>query len=279
MLRWAFRILLLALVVDAFYLSLIWPDWQSLTHGPIPKSAFIASYQNGNGGNHNGSRLHWQPVALSTLPKYLGRSVILAEDANFYGHRGFDLEAFKEAMNRNLEEGEMRYGASTISQQTVKNLYLSASRDPLRKWHELILTWGMERHLSKRRILEVYLNVAEFGQGIYGVQAAARHYWGTDAGALSPMQSVELAATLPSPVKHNPATRTRAFEKRKGRVLRLLHRFPGEAAQSIAARNEPPPIPDAADLSLEPLPAPPAEPLAEETPDEVLPAGKLPLSP
>jgi monofunctional biosynthetic peptidoglycan transglycosylase len=104
----------------------------------------------------------------------------------------------------------------------VKNLFLSPSRNPLRKWHEVLLTWRMEQHLDKRRILELYLNCAEFGRGIYGVQAAAQHYWGISAASLSSRQAIELAATLPSPLHDNPSTRTRPFQRRVAKITRHL---------------------------------------------------------
>lgn len=242
-LLWGARLLVLLLVLDAFYLYTIWPDWKALARGPVPKSNFMRDYQQERGAHPDWPSLHWQTVALSAIPKYLQRSVILAEDVRFYGHGGFDLEAFREAMGRNLQKGRFAFGASTISQQTVKNLFLSSSRNPLRKWHELILTWGMERNLSKARILELYLNVAEFGRGVYGVQAAARHYWGVDVGALPPPRAAELAATLPSPIKNNPLTRPPAFEKRAARVYALLLRFPGDAAESLAGFTLPAPLP------------------------------------
>jgi monofunctional biosynthetic peptidoglycan transglycosylase len=94
----------------------------------------------------------------------------------------------------------------------------------MRKWHELVLTWGLEHNLRKSRILELYLNVAEFGRGIYGVQAAAQAYYGVDVGSLSLVQAAELAASLPSPVKNNPATRTERFQRRTQRILDLLTR-------------------------------------------------------
>src|SRR3989344_4380351 len=140
-------------------------------------------------------RLRCQPVALTTIPRHMQRAVILAEDSRFYEHSGFDLIAFREAMDYNLEKGRFVFGASTISQQTVKNLFLTPSRNPLRKWHELILTWGMEQSLRKRRILEIYLNVAEFGPGLYGVQAATQAYWGLNVDQLSPAEAAQLVAT------------------------------------------------------------------------------------
>ncbi len=232
-LRWTIRIVLIVLIVDLFYLAVIWPDWKKLASGPVPMSSFMQEYKKERTGQPDWPALRWQPVALNNIPKTVQRAVILSEDSRFYTHSGFDLLAFKEAMSRNIEEGRFLFGASTISQQTVKNIYLTRSRDPLRKWHELILTWGMEQSLGKPRILELYLNVAEFGHGVYGVQAAARHYWNKDVEQLTPQQAAELAATLPSPRKHNPATRSESFDKRAQRVMRLLYRHPGDAADLL----------------------------------------------
>ena len=234
--RWAFRILLLFLIADLFYLGITWPDWKKLASGPVPKSAFMVEYEKQQAGQRDWPRLHWQPVPLNSIPKHLFRAVILAEDSRFYEHSGFDLIAFKEAMDYNLSEGRFVLGASTISQQTVKNLFLSSSRNPLRKWHELILTWGMERNLTKRRILELYLNVAQFGQGIYGVQAASQAFWSISPDKLTAAQAADLAATLPSPVKNNPITHSRYFEKRSMKLLSLLERYPGDAADAVRER-------------------------------------------
>lgn len=233
-LRWAARALLVLLIVDLFYLAVTWPDWRKIAAGPVPRSQFMAEYLHRRAEDTSLPRMHWSPVPLVTIPKYLVRAVIVAEDSRFYEHSGFDLIAFKEAMTYNWNEGRFAFGASTISQQTVKNLFLSSSRNPMRKWHELILTWGMEHNLTKHRIMEIYLNDAEFGPGIYGVQAAARAYWGLDASQLSPQQAVELAATLPAPTKNNPATRTRQFESRTKKIYELLSMYPGDAAESMA---------------------------------------------
>ncbi len=263
-LRWMFRILLLLLILDLVYLGLTWPDWNKLASGAVPKSAFMHEYEKQLAEHKDWPRLRWQPVALSIVPKHFIRAVILAEDSRFYEHSGFDLIAFREAMDYNLNEGRLVFGASTISQQTVKNLFLTSARNPLRKWHELILTWGMERHLSKRRILEIYLNVAQFGRGIYGVQAASQAYWGLTPDQLSPAQAAELVAALPSPVKNNPAARTRYFERRSKKLLSLLERYPGDAVDQVYRRPPelftPPP-----DNGNEPLPD---EPPPEESGDE-----------
>ena len=128
-------------------------------------------------------------------------------------------------MKYNLARGRMVYGGSTISQQTAKNLFLSPSRNPLRKWHELILTLTMEGHLSKRRIMEYYLNVAQFGRGIFGVDAAARHYWGIPASRLSRRQAIELAASLPSPSATNPSARSKTYLSRVNKINRHFRQW------------------------------------------------------
>ncbi|HEX7045448.1 MAG TPA: monofunctional biosynthetic peptidoglycan transglycosylase [Burkholderiales bacterium] len=239
LLRWGLRLALIALIADLFYLMLTWPDWSALAAGPVPKSSFMLRYERARAEDRRLPPLRWRPVPLAQIAKPMIRAAILAEDARFYEHSGFDLIAFKEAMSYNLEERRLALGASTISQQTVKNLFLSPARNPVRKWHELVLTWGMESNLRKRRILELYLNIAEFGTGIYGVQAAAEAYYGVSAADLTATQAAELAATLPSPTRHNPATRTEFFTRRTQKILHRLYRFPGEAAEAIARELAP----------------------------------------
>lgn len=220
--RWGIRVGLVLLALDLFYLIHIWPDWHAFNQGPIAKSRFIQGYETRRQSDKSLPRLRWRPVPLSRIPKKVQRAVIVAEDARFYTHNGFDVIAFREAMDYNLQKGKMKYGASTLSQQTVKNMFFSASRNPLRKWHELIFTVGMEFNVSKKRILETYLNVAEFGKGIYGVEAAAQYYWGRNATELNHWQAAQLAASLPSPIKHNPATRTRVFMRRAQRIYQRM---------------------------------------------------------
>ncbi len=218
LLRWSLRLLLLLILLDIAYLVTIWPDWERYASGPLQRSSFIEIYEERRQQRRDWPRLRWNPVPVQTIPRDMRRAAVLAEDSRFYDHGGIDFEALREAMQYNLSQKRFAYGGSTISQQTAKNLFLNASRDPLRKWHELILTLGMEANLSKRRILEYYLNVAEFGRGIYGVDAAARHYWGIPAYRLTRLQTIELAATLPAPVKNNPATRTRFFVNRVRKI-------------------------------------------------------------
>lgn len=274
-LRWALRLVLLLLVADLLYLAMVWPDWKALAAGPVPKSNFMRLYE-AKAAERDWPPLAWQPVALERIPAHMQRAVIVAEDSRFYTHSGFDLVAIREAIDHNLARGELALGASTITQQTVKNLYLSPSRSPLRKWHELFYTAGIEQNLPKRRILELYLNVAEFGRGVYGVQAAARHYYGVDVERLTPVQSAELAATLPSPIKRNPANRTELFQRRTQRILELMALNPAirqaidehfattavadpGAAEGLSAAD-PAEDPPQAQEALYPVP-PPAEPL------------------
>lgn len=230
-LRWALRIFLILVIADLVYLTIIWPDWKKLAQGDIPKSSFMQIYTEKQ-AERGWPKLRWQPVPQSKIPRHMIRAVLLAEDSRFYSHSGFDLTAIREALDYNLGRGELLIGASTISQQTVKNLYLSPSRDPLRKWHEVALTFGLEQNLRKSRILELYLNIAEFGRGIYGVQAAAQAYYGVDVGMLNLVQAAELAACLPSPVKNNPETQTERFLRRSQRILDLLTRE--QSAQQLA---------------------------------------------
>jgi len=221
-LRWSWRLLPVLIVMDIGYMIGIWPEWELYTEGPIQRSSFIRSYEFEQHRHPDWPKLRWNPVSIETIPRGMVRAVIVAEDARFYEHDGVDIDAFKEAMEHNLSEKRLVYGGSTISQQTVKNVFLSPSRNPLRKWHELLLTLGMERNLSKKRILEHYLNVAEFGRGVYGVDAAARYYWKIPASRLTNRQVIELAATLPSPISNNPKTRTQSFQNRVRKIRRYF---------------------------------------------------------
>ena len=262
-LRWALRILLMLLVIDLVYLASIWPDWKQLATGAVPKSSFMQQYEDQR-ASRGWAPMAWQPVPLARIPRHMIRAVIVAEDSRFYSHGGFDLIAIREALDYNLDRGKLVFGASTISQQTVKNLYLSPSRDPLRKWHELFLTWGLEHNLRKSRILELYLNVVEFGRGIYGVQAAARAYYGVNVEQLDVSQAAELAATLPSPAKNNPASRTESFQRRTQRILGLLTREQVRSAEPAVLPVVTPqvedPLPDELPASTREVSEPPVPP-------------------
>ncbi len=254
--RWWLRIILVLLIVDLSYLTYIWPDWSRLAAGPIPKTNFIHVYEQRR-VEKDWPPLRWSPVAFTTVPKPLLRAVLVAEDSRFYTHNGLDLIAMKDAWDYNMERGQLLFGASTISQQTAKNLFLNPSRNPVRKWHEIVLTMGLERHLAKQRILEIYLNTAEFGRGIYGVQAAAQAYWGIPVAHLSVTQAAELAATLPGPVKNNPATRSDFFLRRTKKILSLMGTRYTAPEESLDAGIGASPDPEVTEVA--PATAPPTE--------------------
>ncbi len=163
-------------------------------------------------------------VPLSQISPYMVKAVLIAEDDKFYSHEGFDFEAMQKAVEKDIKLGKMKYGGSTISQQLAKNLFLSPSKNPLRKAKEVILTWRLENNLSKRRILEIYLNVAEWGDGIFGIEAASRHYYGKSAAELTPMEAARLAVVLPNPLKLNPTGTSKYVEKRAEIVYGIMVR-------------------------------------------------------
>jgi monofunctional glycosyltransferase len=165
------------------------------------------------------ARLRHQWVSYQRISPNLKRAVIAAEDARFLDHEGFDWEAIQQAMAKNERRGKIVGGASTISQQLAKNLFLSGSRSWLRKGQEAVITWMLETTMSKRRILELYLNFAEWGEGLFGAEAAARHHFGVPAAALTPHQGAWLAAILPSPRRYDRGRTTPYIDDRVGTIL------------------------------------------------------------
>ncbi len=162
----------------------------------------------------------WRPI--NRISDELIAAVIVAEDGTFWSHDGFDWFEVRESLVRNLKERRAARGASTITQQLIKNLFLSPSKNPLRKYHEFLLTWYAERVLSKRRILELYLNEIEWGRGVYGAEAAARRYFSVGAAALTRDQAVRLAAVIPNPIRYQPTSDSRAVLRRVETVRRRL---------------------------------------------------------
>jgi monofunctional biosynthetic peptidoglycan transglycosylase len=178
-------------------------------------TAFIERYLETPGAR----RLRHVWVPYERISPHLKRAVVAAEDAKFLMHEGFDWEAIHKAMLKNERRGRVVAGASTITQQLAKNLFLSSQRSWLRKAEEAAITWMMELAMSKRRILELYLNFAEWGEGVFGAEAAARHHFGTSAAALGPEQAAWLAAVLPSPRRYAHGRTTPYLEERSGTIL------------------------------------------------------------
>jgi monofunctional glycosyltransferase len=160
---------------------------------------------------------HW--VSYEQISGHLKSAVIAAEDQRFLDHDGFDLEAIHEAYETNASRGRIRHGASTISQQLARNLFLSPRRTYVRKAQEAVITMMIEHVLSKRRILEIYLNVIEWGNGIYGAEAAAQHYYGVTAADLEPEEAARLAAMIPSPRLYTSNLSTPYLEQRTQTLL------------------------------------------------------------
>ena len=169
------------------------------------------------------ARLAHQWVPYSRISTSLKRAVVASEDAKFVSHRGFDWEAIQEAHERNLKEGEVVRGASTITQQLAKNLFLSGERAWWRKAQEAIIAVMLETILSKRRILEIYLNVIEWGDGVFGAEAAARHHFGVAAAHLTPDQAARLAAMIPSPRQYRQGRETPYLARRAATILARMN--------------------------------------------------------
>jgi monofunctional biosynthetic peptidoglycan transglycosylase len=184
-------------------------------------------------------RQSWVP--LDRVAPVLVHAVILSEDARFFGHEGFDWEAIRSAAERNLEKGRYAAGASTITQQLAKNLWLGTEKTLTRKAREAVLAAKLERALSKRRILALYLNVAEFDDGVFGVEAGAQHRFGTSAAALTPAQAAVMAAMLPAPRRVDLARPSTWLARRSRRILDRLRdagRVTVEAHLSASAELE-----------------------------------------
>jgi monofunctional glycosyltransferase len=164
-------------------------------------------------------------TSYKNISPHLRNAVLIAEDSAFFQHSGYDLEQIKESAKRNWREKRFARGASTITQQLAKNLYLSTSKNPLRKIQEFFIAQKMEESLSKQRIFEIYLNVIEWGDGIYGVEPASRRYFGKSASELLPEEAAILAAMIPNPRRYTPTRNLKYLERRKAEILSRLARY------------------------------------------------------
>jgi monofunctional glycosyltransferase len=280
-----------------YYLSLPWPV-RLRGHDP-DRTAFMEhrSAEARRAGAALDIRHDWVP--LERISRHLRRAVIVAEDGRFYEHRGVDWNALREEFRYEgdadfsiLDPADLRAlyasfqyyrtnrerirGRSTITQQVAKNLYLSGERSPLRKLEELIVARRLERFLEKDRILEIYLNVAEWGPGIFGAEAAARHYFDRSAADLTPQQAAALAATLPHPLSSNPRRNPGRMAWRQRLILQRM----GAAGpvETVPLGDDAPRAPEPLGVPVRPEPTePPAAPPAEPAP--ALPPRPLPQPP
>ena len=203
----------------------LFPDISKLKKENPKKTAFMEYRENEwkRQGKKHYTRQKWVP--LSQISPYLIKAVLIAEDDKFWSHEGFDYEAMQKAIEKDIKAKKFKTGGSTISQQLAKNLYLSPAKDPVRKIREAIITWGLERVLSKRRILELYLNVVEWGDnGIFGIEAASRHYYAKSASEINPQEASRLAAVLPNPRKYNPAGDSKYVSNRSNLIYSIMVR-------------------------------------------------------
>lgn len=166
--------------------------------------------------------MSWAPLAQ--VSPFVVKAVIIAEDDKFWSHEGFDFDAMQKALEKDIKKKTFKAGGSTISQQLAKNLYLTPAKNPVRKIKEAILTWRIERNLKKRRIIELYLNVAEWGDGLFGIEAAARKYYGKRARYLNAREAATLAAALPNPRRFQPKGKSRYAANRAERIYRIMLR-------------------------------------------------------
>jgi monofunctional biosynthetic peptidoglycan transglycosylase len=218
-LAWAWRGLLagacVLVLVQFWFFAHIW-YW--VDHNP-GTTAFMEARLEKLREKNPRAQLSQQWVPYNRISVHLKRAVVAAEDAKFLGHEGFDWEAIQKAYEKNLKKGRVVAGGSTISQQLAKNLFLSGERTWWRKAQEAVITFMIETLMTKRRILEIYLNVIEWGNGVFGAEAAARHHFGTTAASLGPEQAARLAAMIPSPRRYGPGAETPYLAQRTEIIL------------------------------------------------------------
>ncbi|MFP4013024.1 MAG: monofunctional biosynthetic peptidoglycan transglycosylase [Chitinispirillaceae bacterium] len=217
LIRFVLKVLVLLFVADICYLFFV-VDIPKLRTTIPPKTAFmkLREMQWERAGKRRTLKKKYVP--LKRISRHVRRAVVLSEDAKFWNHEGFDYEAIRNAFEENIEARRFKFGGSTISMQLSRNLYLTPDKNPYRKFREAIITWRIERTLPKARILEIYLNVVEWGDGVFGIEAASRHYYGKPASALTGREASLLVAVLPNPRRFSPV-RPGGYIKRRAHVI------------------------------------------------------------
>ena len=221
--RWSWRAFLLVLIaltaVQFWFLVHVW-YWA----GNNPEStAFMRARLEILQDKNPKAQLRQQWVPYTRISGHLKRAIVAAEDAKFVSHNGFDWDGIQKAYEKNLREGEIVAGGSTITQQLAKNLFLSSERSYVRKVQEMLITFMIEAVMDKRRIFEIYLNSVEWGTGVFGAEAAARLHYGTTAAGLSAEQAARLASIVPSPRRYGPASDTAYLQRRTQTILARMN--------------------------------------------------------
>ena len=211
--------LLWRLAGAALLLLLLWHIWVAACllwwrWVPPGETAFMELRLDEMREDSRPARIRYQWVDYERISPHLKRALVASEDAKFLNHDGFDWDGMEKAMQKNLRRGRIVAGGSTISQQLAKNLFLSGERSIVRKAEEAVITLMLETLLPKRRILELYCNVIEWGDGVFGAEAAARHYFGVPARAIGPAQAARLAAMVPNPRLYDRVRQTPGLAKR-----------------------------------------------------------------
>jgi monofunctional biosynthetic peptidoglycan transglycosylase len=226
--RWLRRLVILAVVaglIGAAWVVVGLPpraDVRILARKRPGKTALMRQREREARQRDRKARTVQEWVPLSQVSTHLLHAVLASEDQRFFGHEGVDWAAVRESVEDNVERGQLWRGGSTLTQQLAKNLFLGTTRTPLRKARELVVTRWMEEDLTKVRILTLYLNVIEWGDGVYGCEAAARHWYGKPASSLTMEEAAGLAAMIPNPRRINPTANARWFERARRRVLGLM---------------------------------------------------------
>jgi monofunctional biosynthetic peptidoglycan transglycosylase len=239
--RLALRIATAGALATLVAVLLAWLSWRSLPDvAPLgtraPASTALMEQRRAEAARDGKAfRADYRPVSLDRISPRLARAVVASEDASFFGHAGFDWDEIRNAAGQNWKAGRTVRGASTITQQLAKNLWLGTERSYLRKLREALLAVKLERSLSKKRILTLYLDVAEWGNGVFGAEAAAHRWFGTGARDLSAAQSATLAAMLPAPRRAAIAPAPRWLARRARRILELMERNGTVPAAEVAS--------------------------------------------
>jgi monofunctional biosynthetic peptidoglycan transglycosylase len=222
-LGWIAKLLLVVVALILLYQVWIFIHiWWWVSHDPS-ESAFMSARRDVLQEKKPNAGLRHQWVPYNRISIHLKRAIIAAEDAKFVDHEGFDWEGIQRAIEKNERKGRIVAGGSTISQQLAKNLFLSSKRTPWRKLEEAIITIMLERMMNKRRILEIYLNIIEWGELVFGCEAAARYYYGSSAASLSPDQAAKLAAMVPNPRFYDRNRYARGLQRKAGIILARMN--------------------------------------------------------
>ncbi len=219
--RW-FIVLLFVLVLFPIAYLLLMPDLSKLKKENPKKTALMEYREKKLQEKGRKYRIDQRWVPYSKISPYLIKAVLIAEDDKFWNHEGFDYKAIQKAIEKDLKAKKFKFGGSTITQQLARNLFLSPEKSLTRKISEAVITWRMEKALSKRRILEIYLNMAEWGEGIFGAEAASRHYFGKPSSDLTPQEAARLAAILPNPRRYRPVGDQRYVINRSNLIYSIM---------------------------------------------------------